>query len=271
MPISEFLAKLRNQELEDAKLIIAAQWLRDRRATLPVEDQGVAIPEQYYVAPSTRSSWRSGARKIIGYMSGDILTVKGVDVWVNPLNTDMMLDRFTDRTVSAVIRTHGAEKFPGTKRVKYDTIGEELRAAVGNRNFVKPAKVIDTGSGQLRSTHDVKRIFHVATSKGEIGEDVNTDLETIGLCVENVLTAVEQTGRYKSILIPMLGAGEDGIPVNKVAPHLFQGAISFFRARPRARLQCIYFLAYSEIDKDVVADVAAMLCKEKLLEPMPRA
>jgi nudix-type nucleoside diphosphatase (YffH/AdpP family) len=271
MPISQFFAKLRNQEFEDAKLIIAGQWLRDRHATLPIQDETAAVPEEFEVISPRNGGKNSRVKRIIGYMGGDILKVHSVQVWVNPVNTDMMLDRFTDRTVSAVIRTAAAEKFSNTKRVKRDTLGEELRSAMGNRNFVKPAKVIDTGSGELKRTHKVERIFHVATMKGEIGEEVNADLETVGLCVDNVLAAVERARRYESVLFPMLATGEDGLPINQIAPLLIHRAVKFFRENPRARLTKIYFLAYSEIDKDVVADVVEQLAQKGVLEQIRKS
>ncbi len=152
MPVNEFFDRLRNNEFEDAKLIIAAQWLRDRLATMSADHTSLYRPMLRRVklpAARTFGRPRGGYKKFVGYMSGDILGVKGVDVWVNPLSTDMLLDRFGDRTVSARIRTAGAEKYPGTRRIKRDTMGEELLRAMGGRNFVKPAKVIDTSAGQL--------------------------------------------------------------------------------------------------------------------------
>jgi nudix-type nucleoside diphosphatase, YffH/AdpP family len=182
MPVVDFFERLRKNEFEDAKLIIAAQWLRDRQATMSADHTALYRPELRRVKlESTRTFGHRRPKKYVGYMTGDILGVKGVDVWVNPLNTDMMLDRFSDRTVAARIRSAGAEKYPGTRRIKRDTIGEELQRVMGKRNFVKPAKVIDTTSGQLLVTNQVKRIYHVAAIRGEIGEDVGSGLDPRGL------------------------------------------------------------------------------------------
>jgi ADP-ribose pyrophosphatase len=266
MPISEFFARLRNQELEDAKLIIAAQWLKERRATQPIEAVTIVKPIEYCLKSSTQDETQRGPKRIIGYMSGDILNVRGVEVWVNPLTTDMLLDRFADRTVSAAIRRRGAERYPDNERIKYDTIGEELRRAMGGRNFVRPAKVIDTSSGELFRSNDVKRIFHVAVSKGEIGDHQGVDPDTIDQCMDNVLEAIERSGRYSSALFPMMGTGPDGLPVNQVAPRLVRRSIAFFQERPKARLQKVYFLAYSEVDADVLADVMKSFEKNKYLE-----
>jgi nudix-type nucleoside diphosphatase (YffH/AdpP family) len=266
LPVAEFFARLRNHELEDAKLIVAAYWLKERLALLPVAHAEVAVPVEFYVKPAIKRDQAAHLDKIIGYMAGDILNVSTVDVWVNPLNTDMLLDRFSDRTVSAAIRRHGAEKYPNSDRIKVDTIGEALREQMGRRNFVKPAKVVATTAGALKQSNNLKRIFHVATSKGEIGEDVNADLETIDECVDNVLEEIERDGRYRSVLFPMLGTGDEGLPVNRVAPRMFARAIEFFRRRPKAALNAIYFLAYAAGDRDVVEQLVLSL--QDALEPV---
>ena len=38
MPEAQFFAKLRNHELEDAKLIMAGLWLKARRQLVPADD-----------------------------------------------------------------------------------------------------------------------------------------------------------------------------------------------------------------------------------------
>lgn len=250
MPVATFFAKLRNREFEDAKLIIGAQWLRERLGTMPIIDTEAKPPVEYKVSRSAKSS--RGAEKVIGYFKGNIANIKGIDVWVNPLNTDMLLDRFTDRTISATIRALGAEKYPDSDRIKKDTIGQELHRAMGPRNFVGPAKVIDTASGELKSSHGVKRLFHVATTKGEIGEGLSTDVDTIDECIVNTLTQIEQSASGKSVLFPMLGTGEGGLPLNQVAPRMLQRTIAFLQENPEARVEKVYFLAYSEVDADIL-------------------
>lgn len=272
MPIAEFFAKLRNQEFEDAKLVIAAQWLKERRATMAADDAAPAPPvERKVKLPISRArlGLKPKPEKIVGYLRGNIEKVTGVDVWVNPLVSDMLLDRVTDRTISAVIRARGAEKYPDGKRIKQDTIGEELRHAMNGRNFVSPATVIDTSAGALSTTNGVKRVFHVATTHGEFGSRPRVQPETLDGCVDNVLAEIERKGSYRSVLFPMIGTGEGGLLVNEVASRLLQRAIFFFHEHPRARLQKIYFLAYSEIDADVVADAFHSI--ENNFEPLQDA
>src|SRR5258705_3988218 len=44
MAFNEFLRRLRNREFEDPKIIIAGQWLRDRRQSMPSEHHRITEP-----------------------------------------------------------------------------------------------------------------------------------------------------------------------------------------------------------------------------------
>lgn len=254
MPVAEFFAKLRNREFEDAKLIIAGYWLRERLASMPTTDHDLSRSEAYKIKLPAKSR---GPVRYVGYKSGNITRIKDVDAWVNPVNTDMMLDRFSDRTVSAVIRRYGAERDASGRRLKRDTIGEALRAEMRGRTFVRPAKVISTTSGALWESNNVRRLFHVATSKGEMGAgsdlDLSTDRETLEACIDEVLAAADDARGVSSILIPMLGTGDGGLPVNEVAIPLMQRAIDYLRANPRSTIEKVYFLGYSETDAEALA------------------
>jgi ADP-ribose pyrophosphatase len=270
MPLTEFFAKLRNREFEDAKLIIAGYWLRDRLASMPTADheetkfvsRRLKLPRGSYV--STR---------YVGYKSGNIMRIKDVDAWVNPVNTDMMLDRFTDRTVAGTIRRLGAERDRSGRRLKSDTIGEALRRAMGNRTFVRPAKVISTTSGALQRSNNVRCLLHVATTKGEMGADsdldLSTDLETLERCVDEVLHTADGMRGISSILFPMLGTGEGGLPVNTIAIPLMRRAINYLQANPASRIERVFFLGYSDSDAETLAQ--AMQYLEDQFEPEPVA
>lgn len=269
MPLREFFTKLRQMEFQDAKLIIAAQWLRERLDLLKVPHMKAAItgelppPVERRVkinGASAESGGRATPGKVIGYYTGDIFRVKDIDVWVNPLDTSMLLDKFSDRTVSARIRTLGADKYQD-KRIKHDTIGEELRRAMGGRNFVAPATAIGTSSGQLKRSHGVKCIYHVATIEGEIGEaagetdgEPGAPLHILERCVHNVLKDVDYRGKFGSVLFPMLGTGEGGLPLTYVAPRLLGSAISFLQSHPNSAIERIYFLPYTEVDAEALED-----------------
>lgn len=250
IPQADFFTKLRNGDFEDAKLIIAGQWLRERRSLLMTRASPVEkMLEKVIPAPSGKTG---AGTKIVAYR-GDIGEVKSVDVWVNPLSTDMLLDRFTDHTVSAVIRRRGAEKYPDSDRIKRDSIGEDLLREMGGRNFVKPGTVIETAPRELKPGNGVKLLLHVAAAKGEIGEDVAADRESLDKAMRNILQAVRKSG-YSSVLVPMLGTGDGGLPVQEVAPQLLKSAIEFVEQNPNPKLKQICFLAYSNVDFDVLED-----------------
>jgi len=175
-------------------------------------------------------------------------------VWVNPLASDMLLDKFTDRSVSAAIRRGGAEMYPDGKQILRDTIGEELRGKMNGRSFVAPATVIDTSPGSLRKSNGVRRIFHVATIRLAFDDQPVVDVETLDRCVANALAAVERAGTYRSVLFPMIGTGQHALRVNQVAPRLIERAIGFFTANPGSHINRIYFLAYSAIDAEILHD-----------------
>src|SRR5215475_10444289 len=73
----------------------------------------------------------------IGVITGSIRRVRCADIWVNSENTDMEMSRFTDFSVSGIIRYWGARR-DQAGRVTGDLIGDALRAAVGERRPVAP-------------------------------------------------------------------------------------------------------------------------------------
>ena len=248
LPLGEFMRKLSAREFEDPKIIIAGQWLRERRQAQE-RDTGVLSPAKFYGVAKSPG-------KQIGFLTGDIADVKNLaQVWVNSENTDMMMDRFFDRSVSATIRFLGAEKFPTTKRVKDDPIADSLAVHMRNRKFVRPATVIDTTSGELRASHGVERIFHVATVEGVHGDGQRTDISTLEACVDEVLLAVSKAkAGYRSVMFPMLGTGKGGFTVRSVAPIIVGRALSFLEANPGSPIQRVLILGYTMWDGDVLAE-----------------
>lgn len=243
--LEDFFARLAAREFADAKIIIAGQWLRDRRAKMPAD----ADPDK----SRTYSFSLDGNDKIIGIKTGNILAVHDVEVWANSENTDMMMDRFFGRSVSATIRSFGAKKHENGVSIERDTIGEELQAEMGRRRFVMPGTVLQTSAGELARRNSVKRIFHVASVQGCIGTGLSTTLDTLETCVDNLLVAASD-GKYRSILVPMLASGQGGFLVRDVAPRLVSRAVAYFQKNPKSRLCEIYFLAYSIGDKELLED-----------------
>jgi len=244
-PVEDFFQRLTAGEFEDPKLIIAGQWFMARRAAMLAPAESDAEDSRTFAA-------KLNARQVIGIKTGNIKATKDVDAWVNSENTDMMMDRFFGRSVSATIRSLGARKNEDGRSIAEDTIGKALAAELRPRSFVKPATVLQTHAGELEKTHNVRRIFHVASVAGSIGAGLSTSLSNIELSMDNVLRAISAGKRYRSALAPMLGTGQGGFPVVRVAPLLVKRTLAFFRENPKSPLREVYFLAYSEGDLEIL-------------------
>ncbi len=245
--IDDFFQRLNAGEFEDPKLIIAGQWLASRRSATPAEgDETVSQTFKFRV--------KEHPDQILGIKTGNIKAVKGIDVWVNSENTDMMMDRFFGRSVSATIRGLGAKK-DGKGNIVEDTIGKALTAQLDSRQYVRHGTVLKTISGELEQSHKVRAIYHVATVSGGIGEGLSTSVEVLKQAIDNVLEAISSSKqRYRSALIPIFGTGHGGIRTDLVAPMLVERTIDFFKANPGTKLQEIYFLAYSQGDLDLLRE-----------------
>jgi nudix-type nucleoside diphosphatase (YffH/AdpP family) len=241
MNANDLFCQLEKKQIEDPKLAIGAYWLQDRiRGMKPL-------------APATvRYQIKDRPELIVGYKTGAIDDVKGVSIWVNSENTDMMMDRFIGKTISARIRYLGANKEDET--VVDDTIQESLRGVIGEQGHVKIGTVLVTESGMLLGTNQVERIFHVATVEGGPGAGVKADLEKIKACVDRVLKRADRENNrlmriirrsyLTSIIFPMLGAGDGGLTPESVAEHVIPIAVNYLRSSQNATLKEIYFLAF---------------------------
>ncbi len=194
----------------------------------------------------------------VGLKTGALDVVRGVDIWVNSENTDMLMDRAIGRSISARIRLLGASKDEQGNVIE-DTVGDALRYAVGQRRKVRIGTVIVTESGMLKTSHGVQLIFHVATVQGGFGVGVKASREDLKLCTHQVLQRAETVSkklswlireklfkqrRLRSILIPMLGAGAGGLAVEDVAQLIIPPAIDYFRTTALPVLNEVYFLAF---------------------------
>ncbi len=262
--VNELFDRLAKGQIDDPKLAIAAYWLKDNMARIES------------LSPDTvRYGIVGRPGLIVGYKTGDIEDVKDVNIWVNSENTDMIMDRFIGRSVSAKIRTLGANKDDDDNIID-DVVQEGLRDAIGERAHVKIGTVLVTEAGLLRSTHHVRRIFHVAAVQGGLGRGVKADPEELRLCVRNVLVRADKENKklwrrlcktsMDSILFPMMGAGDAGVPIETVAVKIIRAAIDYLRTTPDTTLKEIYFLAFKLRDKSACDNILQDLCDHKVLE-----
>ena len=119
MNVNELFDRLAKGQIDDPKLAIAAYWLKDN------------MPRIEALKPDTvRYAIKDRPGVIVGYKAGDIEYVKDVSIWGNSENTDMLMDRFIDRSISAKIRSLGANK-DDEDNIVDDTIQESLRGMIG--------------------------------------------------------------------------------------------------------------------------------------------
>jgi nudix-type nucleoside diphosphatase (YffH/AdpP family) len=296
MTLGELFDRLDAGSIDDPKLLVSAYWLQAHLKDLHerkvlIDGTAAEPPSQPLKFSTVRYAMNGRDDLIVGYKTGAIDAIEDVSIWVNSENTDMMMDRFLGKTVSAKIRYLGANKDVDGKVVE-DTIEEELRSAVGHWAHVKIGTVLTTSSGMLKEKQ-VRRIFHVATVEGGPGSGVQADLKRMKECVEKVLAKVDQENnrlwkvllRYfprimaflqridkfsppinmNSILFPMLGAGDGGLAVEEVAKVAIPAAVGYFLKPDTASLKEIYFLAYKSRDKTACDRVLDRLCAEGVL------
>lgn len=273
LTLDDLFDRLAKGTLEDPKLLVATFWLQDHirssddrkrlidsfwdrsKASGPTASPP-AVGNQPLTLSTVSYSFKNKPGLHIGYKTGAIDRIKDVNIWVNSENTDMMMDRFLGRSISAGIRYLGANKDENDSVIE-DTIEEALRTAVDRRGHVKIGTVLVTESGALRATHNVMRIFHVATVEGVgRGLGIKAELSNLAHCVDNLLKKADEENnrpsrkwfgrkRFESILIPMFGAGEGGLQIEDVAQTLIPAAIEYFQRSDAPTLREIYFLAFT--------------------------
>jgi nudix-type nucleoside diphosphatase (YffH/AdpP family) len=261
--VNELFDKLENGRIDDPKLAIAAYWLKDNMDL--VED----------LRPATVKFQVEGRSGLVGYKTGSIEDVKDVHAWVNPENTDMMMDRFMGKSISAKIRYLGSNRDEEDDTIIEDIIQESLRGAVGERAHVKIGTVLGTEPGKLGVTHSVKQLFHLAAAEGGLGEGAKVNPDNLKGFIKRVLLRVDrENGRFwrkfrkdnvESIIFPMIGAGEGGVRVEIAAKEIIPAAIDYFMATPDTTIKEIYFSAFKLRDKSACDDIFNKCCADGLI------
>jgi nudix-type nucleoside diphosphatase (YffH/AdpP family) len=291
--IDDLFQRSLNGSIKEPKLLAAAAWLQDHlRAGEQGKTAGRADAWKTAGAapgplPYSTVRYRLKDRPdlVIGYKTGPIDGIRNVDIWVNSENTNMLMDRFIGRSISARIRYLGSNRDEQGNVIE-DTICEALRTAVGPRGHVPIGAVLVTESGLLRKApHRVKRIFHVATVEADPGAAIRGRRDMLKLCAQKVLEWAEQENRRlgnvvlnlcrfcfklkekncESILIPMMGAGEGGLQVEEVAQIIVPAAVDHLRNVYLPTLKEVYFLAFTARDRSACAVVLEQYCAQGVL------
>lgn len=156
----------------------------------------------------------------------------------------MRMSRVDEFSVSAIIRYQGARRDDAGQMIN-DPIADELTRAMAGRGHVPAATAIVTGAGELRH-NGVHYVVHVASVQGEPGAGYR-QIREVGRCVTNVLTEIERLP-VRTVLFPLLGAGQGGAEPRPTAHALVGAAIDYFTAVPTTRLTSVFFLAYKDIE-----------------------
>ncbi|MFC7245228.1 macro domain-containing protein [Catellatospora aurea] len=192
----------------------------------------------------------AGPPAYLGVVTGDIRQVRCADVWVNPENTDMIMARPQEFSVSAIIRYDGARR-DEAGRITVDTIADELEKKVAPIRPVAPGTAIVTGAGELRQRNGVRYIVHTATVHGEPGTGFHP-VRGIARCVENVLLELDgldlDLPERSCVLFPLLGTGVGRGDVREHAGALTHSAANYLRSARRSRIGTVLFLAYTDLE-----------------------
>lgn len=191
----------------------------------------------------------------IGLITGDIQDIRCADIWVNSENSNMQMDRYYDRSISSIIRYLGSKKDDAGGVIK-DTIADELAEKMKGNESVPPAHVLITSPGELFETHNVKKIFHVASVIGNIGQGYEP-IRHLNRCVTNTLNKMEKLKDKdsRSILFPLMGTGKGRGILRTNATILIDAAISYLSNNPESIIETIYFLVYSKEELDVCQNI----------------
>ena len=258
--IADFLSWVERGDIQDAKTLVAAQVLQQRLNVILGEGKKPAEAETRVF----RYVDVDGFEHLIGFKSGDVQGIHDVDVWVNSENTDMEMDRFTGRSVSANIRQLGA-RWDSAKNVVEDTIAAALRRELGALPSVQIGHVLATTPGQLsRRPHHVKKLLHLAAVKGRIGQGMSAKVNDLELCVCNVLDRACRNNhrllaryfkflKWRSLLLPMIGTGSGGVPGETAAPALIDAVLSYFKRNPGAPTPAVYLNPFTRHLTELVA------------------
>lgn len=190
--------------------------------------------------------------KQIGIITGDIQNIREIDIWVNSENTNMMMARHFERSISSIIRYMGAKK-DRAGRVVDDLVEKDLREAVGTAD-VPAGTVIYTTSGELLKSNNVKRVFHAAAVSGQPGRGY-IPIYDVSECILNALELADSSELagedLHSILFPLMGTGTTGLSAQGRADQLIDAALSYIEDNPNSKIDKIYFLAYNEQDREI--------------------
>jgi O-acetyl-ADP-ribose deacetylase (regulator of RNase III) len=111
-----------------------------------------------------------------------------------------------------------------------------------------------TTAGELEKSNNVKKIFHAAAVICEPRSGYRP-IPNIAQCVRNALKKADSEElaalQMHSILFPLMGTVATRSSAQETANKLIDEAVEYMRQNPRSRIDKIYFLAYTEQDREI--------------------
>lgn len=199
----------------------------------------------------------------LGIWCGDIIDAKKFDVWVNPENTDMEMAHFHTASVSGIIRFLGASfsrRFGDSDDKIYRALLDEISNKWGVRRPVPAGSAYLTESGQLKRTHNVKAIAHVACVEPRDSSRPGSGIvpvKDLSACVKSVLSQIEAANKKKrqlrTVLFPIMATGMGGGGVRAHSEIIVNAAAEYIRHNPASTIEEVYFLAFKAGDDEHLA------------------
>lgn len=244
--------------VEDARAKIGrfiAEGLKSTESDSRVHDvlSGLRVTHKSRRLPDgQRYSYRlaKAPGKKVCLITGDIRKIRGIDIWVNSENTDMQMARFSDRSISSIIRVRGSKKGLAGN-IKEDLIADELQSLMDAEGVksVPAGYVLATGSGELRASNDVKRVYHAAAVTGVPGQGY-TAIPNVADCVTRALDLAESESDssqpLKSILFQIMGSGTGGADSTSAGGILLGSAITYLELNPKSTIDEVFFMITRE-------------------------
>jgi O-acetyl-ADP-ribose deacetylase (regulator of RNase III) len=212
---------------------------------------------------------------------GDIFAMGSFDVIVNTENTYMQMARYYEyNTLSSKLRVLGS-KLDAAGRIVEDSVQDELDAQIARMKIGRPVEarqVIVTHAGHEHSKlREVARyLFHAATVR-IFADDANVKTapispdgirQTTFNCLEKTIEFNQQQGAslskkpstnlyesITSIIFPIFGTGQGGVPVLTAAPAMAHGIYDFvtrYGQHPQFTLRDIHLCVYSVAEVESV-------------------
>ena len=201
----------------------------------------------------------SGRRIII--QNGDIEQIKHMEIQVDAIvsseNTDMMLARYYDGSISGTLR-YMAASTDARNYIAIDNLGNSLAQVLRDLNVTPPVgrgAVYATPTTEL-AKRGVRYVLHAAAVYGKRSiRGYETDGGMLDLCVENAFARFDEVARIEAgrgkppmqtIMFPLFGAGTAKLSPTTAARIIVNAIITHMKNTHS--VETTYLLAYTEGD-----------------------